>query len=213
MRPFGVGRAAVGALRVSALGVRGASRLAAGRLAARSVASRVAAGLPRSSNSMRAIKSMLGTANPMTRREARAAAQRSLEQGFVPSAGSVGRSLRAVPGEFAHNVSTLRSADWGDALRQARQGGSLHPAQVLGEHGIAADLRDIKKLHNAVRASDEVAPHLHRFYAHYGTFVGAAGYGAYDTGHNAVKLISAQSAAQQLNLPDAHQSVGAGARP
>ena len=210
---FGVGRAAIGALRVSAIGVRGASRLAAGRLAAQSVAERVAAGLPRSSNSMTAIKSMLGTANPMTRRAARAAAQRSLEQGFVPSARSIGHSLRAMPGEFADSARTLRHADWGDALRQVRQGGMPHLAQVFGEHRVAADLQDIKKIHSAVRNSDEVAPHMWRFHVHYGTFVGAAGYGAYDSGHNAMQLTSAPSPAQQLKLPDAHQPVGAGARP
>jgi hypothetical protein len=210
---FGVGRAAIGAFRVSALGVRGASRLAAGRLAARSVAERVAAGLPRSSNSMTAIRSMLGTANPLTRGAARAAAQRSLEQGFVPAARSIGQSLRAMPGEFAANVRTLRHADWGDALRQARQGGPPHVLQFFGEHGAASDIQDINKIHSAVRASDEVAPHLRQLRAHYGTFVGAAGYGVYDTGHNALGLRPSASAAQQLNLPDSPQPVEAGARP
>jgi Putative T7SS secretion signal domain len=210
---FGVGRAAIGALRVSALGVRGASRLAAGRLAARSVAVRVAAGLPRSGNPMTAIRSMLGTANPLGRRLARAAAQRSLEQGFFPSASSIGQSVRAMPGEFADNIRTLRHADWGDALRQARQGGRPDVLQFLGEHGAAADLQDIKQIHSAVRDSDEVAPHLRQLRIQYGTFVGAAGYGVYDTFHNAVKLMHPPSAAEQPHLPNAYQPVGAGARP
>ncbi|MBV9013135.1 MAG: hypothetical protein JO272_14000 [Pseudonocardiales bacterium] len=210
---FGVGRAAIGALRVSALGVRGASRLAAGRLAARSVAVRVAAGLPGSSNSMTAIRSMLGTANPLGRRLARTAVQRSLEQGFFPSASSIARSWRAMPGEFADNVRTLRHADWGDALQQARQGGPSNLLQFFGEHTAAADLQEINKVHAAVRASDEVAPHLRQLRIQYGTFVGAAGYGVYDTTHNAVKLMSSPSAAEQPHLPNAHQPLRAGVRP
>jgi hypothetical protein len=210
---FGVGRAAIGALRVSARGVRGASRMAAGRLAAEAPAARAAAGLPSSSNSMTAIRSMLGTANPMSRHAAGAAARRSLEQGFVPSARSIGQSFRAMPGEFADNVRTLCHADWGDALRQARQAGLPRPMRFFGEHGADAELQSISKIDGVVRASDEVAPHLRQFRAQYGTFVGAAGYGVYDTGHNALGLMPSASAAQQLNLPDSHQPVEAGARP
>ncbi|MGH3831272.1 MAG: putative T7SS-secreted protein [Pseudonocardiaceae bacterium] len=210
---FGVGRAAVGALRVSALGARGASRLTAGRLAARSVLERAAAGLPRSSSAMSAIKSMLGTANPISRRVARAAAQRSLEQGFVPSAGSIGRSLRAMPGEFADNVRTLRNADWGDALRQAHQGGLPGPLQFLGEHGATADLQNISKIHSAVRASDEVAPHLRQLQTQLHVVYGTAGYNMYDIGRTAAGLAPPSSAAQELHLPNTQQPVGAGARP
>ena len=208
---FGVGRAAIGALRVSALGVRGASRLAAGRLAAQSVVARVAAGLPGSRNSMVAIRLMLGTANPLGRCLARTAVQRSLEQGFFPSASSIARSWRALPSEFADNVRTLRHADWGDALRQARQGGPSSLLQFFGEHDAAADLREIHKIHAAVRASDEVAPHLRQFRTQYGTFLGAAMYNAYDLGRNVAGLVPSPSAAEQLRIPNGHQTVGAGA--
>ncbi|MGH3826453.1 MAG: putative T7SS-secreted protein [Pseudonocardiaceae bacterium] len=210
---FGVGRAAIGGLRVSALGVRGASRLAAGRLAARSVLERAAAGLPRSSSSMAAIRSMLGTANPMTRSAARAAARRSLEQGFVPSASSIGHSLRAMPGEFADNIRTLLHADWRDALRQARQDGWPHLMRFLGEHGADADLQDIKKIHSVVQASDEVTPHLGQLKTQQGVFYSTAGYNVYDIGRTAAGLAPPPTAAQELHLPNAQQPVGAGARP
>jgi hypothetical protein len=208
---FGVGRAAVGALRVSALGVRGASRLAAGRLAAQSVAARVAAGLPGSRNSMTAIRLMLGTANPLGRHLARAAVQRSLEQGFVPSASSIARSWRAIPSEFADNIRTLRHADWHEVLRQIRHGGRPDLLKLFGEHDAAADLREIHKIHAAVRASDEVAPHLRQFRTQYGTFLGAAMYNAYDLGRNVAGLVPSPSAAEQFRIPNGHQTVGAGA--
>ena len=210
---FGVGRAAIGALRVSALGVRGASRLVAGQLAAQSVAARVTAGLPGSGNSMTAIRSMLGTVNPLSRRLARTAVQQSLEQGFFPSASSIARSWRAMPGEFADNIRTLRHADWGDAWRQARrQGGPSNLLQFFGEHDVAADLQEIKQIHSAVRGSDEVAPHLRQLHAQYGVFVGTAGYGVYDNLHNAVKLRPSPSAAEEPHLPT-HQPLGAGTHP
>lgn len=209
---FGVGRAAIGALRVSALGVRGASRLAAGRLAAQSVAARVAAGLPGSSNSMMAIRSMLGTANPLGRRMARTAVQRSLEQGFFPSASSIARSWRAMPGEFAGNVRTLRHADWGDALRQARQGGPRNLLQLFGEHDAAADLQEIKQIHSSVRASDEVAPHLRQLQTQQRVFYSTAVYNVYDISRTAAGLRPSSSAAQELYLSNSHQPLGAGFR-
>lgn len=210
---FGIGRVAIGALRVSAQGVRGASRLAAGRLAAQSPAARAAAGLPSSSNSMTAIRSMLGTANPMSRHAARTAAQRSLEQGFVPSLRDIGQGLRAMPGGFADDIRTLRNADWGDALNQARQGGPQGPLQFLGEPGAAADLQRISKIDDMVRASDEVAPHQRQLHTQYGVFVGSTTYGTYDNYRNAVELMPSPSAAEKLDLPQGHQPVEAGARP
>ncbi|MGH3875105.1 MAG: putative T7SS-secreted protein [Pseudonocardiaceae bacterium] len=209
---FGIGRAAIGALRVSAQGVRGASRLAAGRLAAQSPAARAAVGLPSSSNSMTAIRSLLGTANPMSRHAARAAAQRSLEQGFVPSISNIGRSLRAIPGEFGTDIRTLRNADWGDALSQARQGRSSDLLQSLGEHGAAADLKSVSKIDEVVRAGDEVAPHLRQLQAQQGVFVGTVAYGMYENYRNLEGLV-APSAAEELRLSRGHQLVEAGAHP
>lgn len=213
---FGVGRAAIGALRVSASGVRGASRLAAGRLAARSVAELTESDnwMTATKSVMTATRSMLRTINPLSRRAARAAVQQSLEQGFVPSASSIARGWRAMPDEFVDNIRTLVHADWRDALRQARrQGGPSNLLELFGEHDAAADLQEIKQIRSAVRAREEVAPHLRQLHIQYGASLGAAGYGAYDAGHNALELRSSPSAADQLHLPNAHQPVGAGARP
>ncbi|MGH3889421.1 MAG: putative T7SS-secreted protein [Pseudonocardiaceae bacterium] len=209
---FGVGRAAIGALRVSARGARGASRLAAGRLAAQSPAARAAAGVSRSGSSLTAIKSMLGTANPMSRHAARAAARRSLEQGFVPSMRNIGRSLRAIPGEFVDDIRTLRNADWGDVLRQVRQSGPPGPLRFLGEHSATANLQSISKIDGVVQASDEVAPHLRQLSIQEGVVYGAAGCSMYDVYHNATGLIPSPSAAEELRLPQGNQSLEAGAR-
>ena len=160
-----------------------------------------------------ATKSMLGTANPMTRQAARAAAQRSLEQGFVPAARSIGQSFRAMPGEFADNLRTLRHADWGDALRQARQAGPPRPMRFFGEHGADANLRDISKIDRAVRGSDEVAPHVHQLQSQQRVFIGAVSYNVYDIGRNIAGFAPSPSAADQLHLSHVHQPVAAGARP
>jgi len=211
---FGIGRTAMAGLKVSVQGARGASRLAAGRLAAQSPAARAAAGLPSSGNSMTAIRSMLGTANPMTRRAARTAAQQSRAHGLLPSAGNIGRDLRALPGEFGSNVRALRNADWGEALSQARHGGRPSTMQALGQHDAASGVQDISRVHDVVRASDEVAPHLSNAARQNHLFYGSTASATLVTTTTGAGLVPSPSPADALSLPPADRQsdmAGAGA--
>lgn len=201
---FGIGRAAIAGLKVSAHGVRGASRLAAGRRAA-----------THSGSAMRALRTTLGTTRPMGRNAARNAVRQANQQGFVSSVRNFGQGFRKLPQEFADNVRTLRNADWGDALRQARDGGRPSSMRILGEHGAAADLQDLSRIQGSIRTSNEVAPHELRTQLHKWTFNGAAGYGVYSAGSGAVEWMNQpSSAAETLNLsPTDRHGEMVGARP
>lgn len=222
---FGIGRAAIAGLKVSVKGARGAARIAAGRWAGASPAVRGAAGLSRSGSSSRAIKDMLGTrSTPMSRNAARDLVRASTAQRMAPSLGDFGRNLRAVPGEFADNVRTVRSAGWSGVksdVLQTRQNVALQAHQVMSGDGVqallrasgeaptAAGLDDLGKVSDIIRSGAEVTEQVNYVTAHSIVFTLSTTYGAFDAVRGTSEFVGKlrePSAAEQLHLPEAGEA-------
>ncbi|MPZ66622.1 MAG: hypothetical protein GEU83_14295 [Pseudonocardiaceae bacterium] len=215
---FGVGRAAVAALKVSVKGARGAARMAAGRWAGQSPAVRGAAGLSQRSSS-KAIKEMLGTRTPMSKNAAKGLVKASAAQKYAPSFAEFGRSLRAMPGEFAENLQTVRSAGLSgtvDALRQTPQHVQLQAQQVMSGDGVqallraggeaptAAGLDDLGRVSDTIRSGAEVGEHMKYVKINEFTFTASILFGAGDTARGTAEFVGdlrEPSPAEQLHLP------------
>lgn len=222
---FGIGRAAIAGLKVSVKGARGAARMAAGRWAGQSPAIRGATGLSRSRSSSRAIKDMLGTrSTPMSRDAAERLVKASTGQKVAPSLADFGRNLRAMPGEFADNVRSVRSAGWSGVksdVLQTPQNVALQAQRVMSGDGVqallrasgeaptAAGLDHLGKVSDTIRSGAEVTEQLNYVTAHSIVFTLSTTYGAFDAVRGTSEFVGKlrePSAAEQLHLPEAGEA-------
>lgn len=215
---FGVGRAAVGALKVSVKGARGAARMAAGRWAGQSPAARGAVGLSRASSSSKAIDEMLGTPTRMSRSAGERLVKASLGQKVAPSIADFGRNLQAMPGEFAENVRAVRSVGWSGVrndVLQMPQNMRLQSQQIMSGDGVqallrasgqadaAAGLDDLGRVSDTIRSGAEVGEHMNYIYYQAGALTLSTGYGVFETTRSTREFVGdllEPSSAEQLNL-------------
>lgn len=177
---FGVGKAAMTGLKVSAAGVKGASRLAAGRQLAKAPGLR-APGIPRGSSSVGMRRLLGGTPANMSKNAARRMAKPSTRQGMIPSARSMWSDLkpRALVDEFADNARILARARGGspsiDGLKDPYNLG----LRLVGKHGEADMLAELKNITPALRNLPEVTPHVRSAYTQLGVANLQGAWGAY----------------------------------
>jgi len=208
---FGLGRVAGAAAKVGYRGLRGASRLRAGTLA-----SRPAAGQP----SRQLLDDLVPAAANVSRRSARNAVNLANRHGLVPPGSAAWRSLKSAGRDVSDAVGTVRSADWGNVIRNLPRdfrttcagtfddGGRAFFAKLYGDPDGVANVAGHRSLAEAIRSSPEVASHANRAVAQHVTQITSSLTGSGVDGYQAFTnirdgIVGAPTPAEQLNVPSA----------
>lgn len=155
---FTLGKVAVDAFRATALGTRASAWISASQWARQAPAVRAAAGLTDEAGHTAAVRTMMGSHESWGSAAAAAhTAQRSLQEGVLPSGAAAWRTVKAIPGRTWDDLSGFRPNQIGTGIDDFKvSGGFSNPLNLFGEAGAARELAAVRRIAAPIQAEAAV---------------------------------------------------------